>query len=89
MAVNAHEIPRYAPPTQAELEEMFGERTFPCDTCRHRCELYKGMLEAGGRRRAITEDWCVAAHDNADGGVNFRIDARSVPDPCPQWEEED
>ena len=88
MAVNPDEIPRYAPPTQAELEEMFGERELPCWTCRHRDELWTGTSMVAGRRVRAAEEWCLAAHDNGGNGDNFPITAQDVPDPCPSWEEE-
>lgn len=71
----ADEIPRYAPPTQAELEAMFGDVASPCETCTHRITVKVG-------RR--TRDICVAEHD--EDGEDFGTVIASVVGECGRWE---
>lgn len=61
MPINADTIPRYAPPTQAELEEMFAEPRNLCGDCAHCVDVVDRKNSHKGNLRLLSV--CVASHD--------------------------
>lgn len=58
MTIQADTIPRYAPPTPAELDAMFGDMTTLCDTCRHRGVWCERTQTKGGFARTVRHEFC-------------------------------
>ena len=76
--IQADEIPRYAPPTQAELDAMFGDVTSLCDTCRHRGVWRERTAVAGSARTAVRELCCLDMDDLTP--------IKAPVDECTGWE---
>ena len=70
MPINAETIPRYAPPTQAELEEMFAEPRHLCEGCAHCVDVVDRKNSRKGCLRLLSI--CVRSHDE-DGDTDGEI----------------
>lgn len=84
MALQADTIPRYAPPTPAELDALFGDMTTLCDTCRHRGVLRREATTPAGFRRKVVTELCCAAMMRGESDELWRIDG--PVDACDDWE---
>ena len=83
MPINADDIPRYAPPTFAELEEMFREPRNLCEECAHCIDVVDNPERRGGRIRLLSI--CVSDHDR--NGDTTGIVITEPMETCREFEE--